>query len=408
MNLYGVLIFSEFPAQVAAAYDPRLRGTAYAVVRQNSESHKSAVWSVSHAAAARGVRPGMPVSAARRVCAGIEMIAHDEALQEATRAELGAALSRYSPAVAIRRSGTCVLDLSRTPFSRGGRLHEQARALQAAVCLAAGLGPPSVGIAASRLAAAIAARRAPESGIIICPVGGEEELVASCDTAALPGLSAACRERLRKYGLRTVAQVQRLPRRDFGVRFGAEGERLYALAHGLDTGETAAPAAPIEVETVLDRDTGDRDLLLQYLRRTVDRFCHRLRITGTAVHAARLVIRYTDNKRTQKTVGFAGDAVGYQPLVAAMTGAFDALCVRRVGIKSILMTGVRCEAASGQVELFESAWEGKQRDLGATIADVRQRMDFDALFSGADHAVQAIMNASRGDSLSRPKQETDE
>jgi DNA polymerase-4 len=388
MNLYGVLIFSDFAAQVAAAYDPRLRGTAYAVVRQNSESHKSAVWSVSHAAAARGVRPGMPVSAARQRCTAIEIVPCVEELLAAAAAELRRALLSYSPAVTVRRSGTCLLDLSRTPFSRGRRLYEQARALQTAVCLATGLERPAVGIASSRLTATIAAERATAGGVVICPAGGEEELVASCDTAALPGLSAACRERLRKYGLRSVAQVQRLPRRDLGVRFGAEGERLYALAHGIDTGETATPAAPIEVETMLDRDTSDRELLLQYLRRTVDRFCHCLRIKGLTVHTARLVIRYTDNKRTQKTVGLAGHAIGYQSLVAAMTGAFDTLCVRRVGIKSILMTGVRCEAAGGQVELFESAWEGKQRDLGEKIADVRQRMDFDALFSGADHAVR--------------------
>jgi DNA polymerase-4 len=389
-SLYCVLLFPEFPARVAAAYDPRLRGTAYAIVRQNCESHKSAVWSVSAVAAARGVRRGMPVAAARRVCTGIEIIAYDEALGEAARAELGATLLRYSPAVTVRRSGFCVLDLSRTPFSRNGRLQEQARALQAAVDGATALGPPSVGIAAGRLAAAIAARRAPQSGILICLAGGEEELVASCDTAALPGLSSACRGRLRKYGLRTVGQVQRLPRRDLGIRFGVEAERLYALAHGIDAGETAAKVAPIEAETVLDRDTCDRDLLLQYLRRTADRFCHNLRIKGMAAHAVRLIIRHTDGKRTQKTIGLGERAAGYLPLVAALTGAFDALCVRRVGIKSILLTCVRCEAASGQTELFESAWEGKQRQLGETIAAVRRRMDFDALFSGADHAVRGI------------------
>jgi hypothetical protein len=128
--------------------------------------------------------------------------------------------------------------------------------------------------------------------------------------------------------------------------------------------------------------------LLQYLRRTADRFCHNLRIKGMAAHAVRLIIRHTDGKRTQKTIGLGERAAGYLPLVAALTGAFDALCVRRVGIKSILLTCVRCEAASRQTELFESAWEGKQRQLGETIAAVRRRMDFDALFSGADHAVR--------------------
>ncbi|MBN1129744.1 MAG: hypothetical protein JXA71_12195 [Chitinispirillaceae bacterium] len=394
MELYGVLLFDEFPAQVAAAYDPKLRAAPYVVVRQSGESHKSVAWSVSGAARARGVHAGMALHVIRRDYGDVHIVPYCGELHEALRVELARVLLSYTPDVKVLRTGACRLDLSSTPFSRGGCSARQVAALQCTVASATGLARPAIGIAESRLAARIAARRALPCGSVICPAGGAAAMLARCETSVLPGLSAACRVRLRRYGLRYVSQVQTLPRRDLIGRFGPEGERLFALAHGINVAEAAPAAAPLQVETVLARDTGDRSLMLQYLRRTVDRFCHRLRVTGMTVHAARIMVRYTDNRRVQKTVGFGRGIAEYLPLVTAMTDAFDAVCVRRVGIKSILIAGTRCEALTGQQELFKSAWEEKQRNLGAKIAAVRQRLDFDTVFSGSDHAVHALSRGS--------------
>jgi hypothetical protein len=146
---------------------------------------------------------------------------------------------------------------------------------------------------------------------------------------------------------------------------------------------------PLRVETVLERDVNDRALLLQHLRRTVDRFCHEAKTAAQAVRRLCLVIRYTDGKTAQRTIEFVNGTGDYLALVQRVSETFDELYVRRVGIRSMTLQSRRLEPESGQTELFASAGQEKQRRLGASIAAVRERMDFDAVFTAADQQAHA-------------------
>jgi DNA polymerase-4 len=388
-SLFCSLVFDEFPAQVAAAYDPALRGRPYVVVRQSEESHKSVAWSVSARARALGAHAGQPLHELRKRFPGIESVAYSEDLHAAVRAELARVLERYTPEVEVTRRGACLLDLSRTPLARDLRPRAAAREIQEAIMGETGLERPAVGMAASALMARIMARLAQRGAVRICPSGREAEELDQCDTRMLPGLSAACRERLRKYGLNTVGQIGRLERPALRTRFGLEGETLYCMARGIDIKDVARAMPPLRVETVLDRDVNDRALLRQYLRRTVDRFCSEARAAARVVHRLCLVIRYTDGKAAQRTIDFVNGTGDYLALVRRASESFDELYARRVGIRSIVLQSRRLEPESGQTELFASDGQEKQRRLGASIAAVRERMDFDAVFTAADQQAHA-------------------
>jgi DNA polymerase-4 len=383
-KLYCVLRFESFPARVAAAYDPLLRDRPYVVVRQEGESHKSAVWSASAQARERGVVAGMPVHLMRKKFGAVDIVDYNEAHHAAALDELENLLLRYTPDVTVSRQGVCLLDLSRTPIGRIGLPEPVIATLQAEVSGRTGLGRPAAGLSASGVVAGILARLALPDGIRICQSGGETELLAGVETRMLPGLSHGCRERLRKYGLNTVGQVRRLDRIDLVKRFGGEGERLYRLVHGFDIKDSVAPPPPFFVETVLERDTADGDLLLQYLHRTVDRFCNLTRSARLAVKSAVLSIGYTDRKRAQKTVVFARETGDYQAIARCVERAFGELYCRRVGIRSLMLSGRRLEEDGGQTDLFASEWDDKQERLGASIARVRERGGFDAVFTGRD------------------------
>lgn len=384
-RLYCALRFDAFPARVAAAYDPKLRGRPYVVVRQGSGSHKSAVWSASALARERGIDAGMPVRLALKKCGAVDIVDYNEAHHAAARDELENLLLRYTPDVTVSRRGVCMLDVSRTPIGRRGAPGQAVAELQADVSGRTGLGRPAAGISASGVVAGVLARLAQPDGIRICPRGGEAELLAGVEARMLPGLSPGCRERLRKYGLHVVGQIRRLDRIDLVRRFGGEGERLYCLANGIDLKEQAVAPAPLFVETVLERDTADDDLLLQYLRRTVDRFCDRARSARLAVKSAVLSIVYTDRKRAQRTIGFARETVDYQAVARSVERAFGELYCRRVGVRSLMLSARRLEEDGGQTELFAGEWDEKQERLGASIARVRERDGFDAVFTGRDY-----------------------
>lgn len=386
-KLYCSLLFDSFIAQVAAVHDPLLRSRPYVVVRQGGESHKAVVWSASALAREHGIVAGMPLRLALKKCGAVETVHYDEAYHGVVRGELMGLLLRYTPDVAVSRQGRCRLDLSRTPFGGSGTLALAVRRMQKEVSAGTGLERPAAGLAASGVVAGILARLAFPDGIQICRCGGEAELLAGVETRMLPGLTKECRERLRKYGLKIVGQVQRLARADLLARFGGEGERLYCMANGIDIKDSAAagPAAPLFVETVFERDTGDGVLLQQYLRRTVDRFCHEVRSADLAVRSVLLSIRYTDRAVARKTIVFSRETDDYQTIARRVKTAFDGLYCRRVGLRSFAISGHRLEEDSGQTELFASEWDHKQERLGESIARARDRSGFDAVFSGGDY-----------------------
>jgi DNA polymerase IV len=388
-KLYGVLLFDSFAAQVEAVYNPLLRGRPYVVVRQGCGSHKSAVWSASAPARGLGIAAGMPVRLVREKYRNVEIVRCNDAYHDVVRGELERLLRRYTPDVSVSRQGVCLLDLSRTPVGGSGRLERAVTDLRDDVSGATGLSRPAAGLAASGVVAGILARMALPDGMRICQNGAEAELLASVETRILPGFSQGCRERLRRYGLKTVGQVRAIAKSDLLARFGGEGERLYHVARGIDVKNVGAAFdgdAPVSVETVLERDTGDGDLLLQYLHRTVDRFCHAARVSRLAVRSVLLSITYTDRKCAQKTVRLPRETSEYQALVRRVETAFAGLYCRRVGIRSIAMSGRGTDGqGSGQLDLFEGGWDDKQGQLGRSIARVRERSGFDAVFTGRDY-----------------------
>jgi DNA polymerase IV len=301
------------------------------------------------------------------------------------RGELERLLRDYTPDVTVSRQGTCLLDLSRTPAGRSRRPGTVIAKLQEELPEKTGLERPAAGLSASSVVARILARMAPSGGIMICQNGGEAELLARVETRMLPGLTPGCRERLRKYGLNVVGQVQRLDKDAIVARFGGEGERLYCMAHGIDVRNGAAGSGPLFVETVLERDTGDSALLLQYLHRTVDRFCHAARLAHLAVRSVLLSICYTDRKCARKTIVFSRETDDYLTIMRRVKAAFDGLYSRRVGLRSLAMSGRRLGEGSGQTELFAGEWDDKQGRLGGSIARVREQSGFDAVFTGGDY-----------------------
>ena len=88
-----------------------------------------------------------------------------------------------------------------------------------------------VGIAGSRLAALVAARRG--SGIAVVAPGDDREALASASLALLD-LPEPIRTKLERWGLRTLGDLAALPPRGVFERLGSDGLRLQRLAGGED------------------------------------------------------------------------------------------------------------------------------------------------------------------------------
>ncbi len=428
---WAVLEVENFAAQAIGALQPPLRDTAFAVIQQRGDHHKSALHSVSHRALEMGVTPGMPVFVLRRKFGRrVTVIRRDEASEAHLQGALASALSRWSPAIDLQFSrGTfaAVIDLAGTPAARlweGRQLGQKLRQHVERRCSIR----VGVGVAAGRLAARLVVRAGDADGVGVCTAAEEADLLRQMATDDLPGLAASCRERAALYGLNRVDQVLQLDRSALVRRFGRDdGLRLYGLVRGLEpvprvrstmnpvhgpqsmslhsgtqvmatsstvaaatTHDAATQALPclrndsFGAETVLEEDLNDDVALRQALRLTVDKTCHLLRSGGQVSQALTVRLMYTDNRSRQKTALLPTGSDEYGTLCRIADGLFHSLHTRRVALKSLAIRAGRTTPSTGQGDLFAGPAEARRQRLAEAITAIRQRMGFDAVGTARD------------------------
>jgi protein ImuB len=126
------------------------------------------------------------------------------------------------------------------PVSLGTALLEKARAHAAF---------PHVALAFTRTAALVLARAQP--GLTIVPPGREAESLAPLPLTALE-LDPERAELLRRWGLRRLGDLARLPARGLAERFGPDGPLLRRLARGEDATPLVPTPAAERFETALE------------------------------------------------------------------------------------------------------------------------------------------------------------
>jgi DNA polymerase-4 len=384
--LYCALDIASFPAQVIAAYHAPLRGRPFVVICQDEHSHKSSVVSCSVLAQQLGIECGMPMYLVSRRWPGVAVVQRDAVLEAACCEEIATVLYRYSPDIDVRGIGAHIVNLSRTPAQRTLRPQDIGAAICRDIMAAVPLCALAAGLGSNEAVARIMARKARPSGVRVCETGQEAQTIAGLDTTMLPGLSGQCRQKLVAYGLRRIGQVQKLSKDALVGRFGAEGEKLYSMANG-GTAQTVVGArctVPLRAETVLENDINDMDIIIQKVRHTVDKLCFLLKKDDVQAGRFTLTIRYSDNKKSQKTVALPHMTNDFLTMARYAQQAFGVLYLRRVALRSITLDTKDLRPDPCQTSLFETSWEHRQAAFARQIVKVRNENSFETVVSAAD------------------------
>ena len=198
----------------------------------------------------------------------------------------------FTPRVEARTPSPVLLDLHglgrlwTTPADLGQALvaTAAARAIEAQVALAF-----------TRVVALVLARARP--GLTIVPAGGEATALAPLPVALL-GLAPEREELLRRWGLRTIGELARLPAAGLAERFGAEGPRLVRLARGEDEGVLvrAPPAERFETTLELDWPVDGLEPLAFLLARVLEPLCAALVARGRKAASLALTLGLVDGR----------------------------------------------------------------------------------------------------------------
>lgn len=331
---------------------------------------RGVVLSADYRARTYGVRSGMPMSRARRLCPEAVLVPPDfEVFSEVSTAVMEV-FRRITPAVEPVSLDEAFLDVSGAvrqlgdPWQIAERLRATVHDEQAITC--------SVGIAASRSVAKIASRRAKPDGIL--RVGPDEvtSFLHPLDVGELWGVGERTREQLHRLGLFTVGDLAHTPvltlQRALGPRAGTH---LHRLAWGGDRGAAVVRDATVEPERSMGadetfaRDVDDRALITRELLRLSTKVAGRMRSAGVAGRTVTIRVRFADftTITRSRTLPEATDVT--REIHQAAVGLYDALGLQRVRLR---LVGVRVEGLVPRDQVHRQLLLG-QRDRGWTEAD---------------------------------------
>lgn len=374
----------DFAAQVLASWHSDLAGTAFAVVRQTRNGHKTLVHSCSMEASHAGVEPGMPLPILERRFPGIRVMPREERLEGLALEELSSILYGLTPDFRLKEDGTAMVDLTGTPILRQGPPEAACEALKARIRSALGFRRLAFGIAASKVAAQVMARKARPEGVLSVLGKDAREALAGIAPSCLPGLSPRCREAIRKYAISNIGQLIRMGREVLVTHFGREGEKLYAMIAGLDVDPVAPEDEVLDAETCLQKDIVDLDALHGFVRLTADQLVFRMRKTGSTTNRFTLEIQYADGKANRKSFQVPQVTQAFPIISEHALKVFGELATRRVSIKVLRLTAKTPKKEIGQQDLFQTGEQDRSEAIGRALDRIRSKHSFGAVLSASN------------------------
>src|SRR5436190_9026175 len=227
-----------FPLAARLRSEPELLNEAIAVVDGNGNN--AHVVAATRRARKKGIHAGLSLTQARSILPKLIARGRDASCERTAQESLLEVAETFSPRVEDAGDGLAFLDISGTErhFPSEEELGKAAiRAIEAT-----GL-PARIGIAASKLAARVAAEQ-PQTPTVVKP-GDEASFLAPLPLTRLsPQLEAAAM--LHRFGITSIGDLARLPENEIASRLGEIGRDLHFASRGIDPRPLIPRALPPE------------------------------------------------------------------------------------------------------------------------------------------------------------------
>ena len=375
-----------FFVEVCRQRQPELRSVDLLIVGGRRES-RGVVQSASYGARKFGVRSGMPIGQAARLCPNATFVKGEFAHYRQASNAVRAVIQRHAPVAVMTGLDEGYLDFSGTDLLYPVSLLAVAEQIRHEIQTATGL-DCSIGIGPNRMIAKIASDYAKPRAICEVRPGWERGFAAGLALAALPGVGPKTAKRLTERGLSQVAQIQDMPAAELERLVGRDEARsLIRRSEGRGGTALRSHDTPKSVsrETTFVHDLSSAEELDRVLLLLTARVAGQLRDDGLIAGAVVLKLRHSDfvtvTRRRALTVPTALDGELLTPARELFGPAFAAARARQQGIRLLGIAAVGLRA--GDVpDLFEAPARTRTRELTTAVDEVRARFGFHALHSG--------------------------
>lgn len=291
------LDLDAFFAAVEQRDKPSLRGKPVVV---GGLGARGVVATASYEARAFGVRSAMPAHEARRRCPHAAFLAGRFGAYREASSQVMAILRGLSPRVEPLSLDEAFVDLAaatRPVDPSPGGLRAVASELKQQVADATGGLRASVGVGSSKFIAKVATELGKPDGLYVVGPGEEVDLLRPLPVGVIPGVGPVTADKLRRIGLRTVADVQAIGLGELTQALGkAHGQALFDLAYARDDRpvEPERETKSISVEDTFETDLVNRAQLEVIIDDDARQVARRLSAAGLFARTVTIKVRQHD------------------------------------------------------------------------------------------------------------------
>ncbi len=383
-----------FFVSVEQALAPELYGKP--VIVGGRPDRRGVVASASYEARTFGIRAGMPLVQAYRLCPQAIFLEGSFPRYRDASARFMTILADFSPCLEPAGLDEAYLDVTGCEFYGSPRQ----LALKIKECIRKELSlVVSVGIAGCKAVAKIASDLGKPDGLVEVALGQEKDFLSPLPVGSLPGVGKKTEQTLKAMGITTIGQLAVLPLELVRSRLGVMGVMIHHYANGIDDREVEPPgkAKSISRETTFDRDTLDRTFLQAILRYLCERVGAELRDQNKQARSITLKLRYADfetiTRRLSSKEATDADEVIFAGVVKLLARA---LAGKRKPVR-LLGVGVSNLVGYGrQLHLFDSMPQ-RLGYLDKAIDRIRRKYGFTSIQTGRTFALKDMFASREGD-----------
>lgn len=380
---------ADFAVAVERTVDRRLRERPVIVAPEGVS--RAVVYDMSEEAYQAGVRKGMALRRAVRLCADVRILPPRPArYEQAMQALIRQALS-YSPLIEPGEAdGHLFVDVTGSgrlfgpPADVAWRLRRQARA-------ELGL-KPVWAVAPNKLVAKVATRLVKPDGEFIVPAGEEGRFLAPVPLHLIPGIDRRDLACLGDFNLRLAGQVAALGAEALQVPFGRRAVGLHEAVQGIDR----SPVRPVGqtppcvvVDHDFDEDAQRAPVIEGALYALVEKAGRDLRRRCLAARRVAVVLDFCDGRRCARQGSVRPASGNDLVLFEQACAALDLAWRRRVRIRHLRLVCDRLVFPPAQQELFpaQAGRDRRRAGLVSALDSIRERFGPDAIRVGRTLAV---------------------
>ena len=360
---------NAFFASIEQLDQPEWRGQPVAVT---NGAQGSCIITSSYEARAFGIKTGMRLYEAKRLCPGLIQAPARPQRYSAISRRIMTALEAITPDLEIFSVDEAFLDVTHCQRLLGDPI-TIARLTKQTVFDACGL-HCSIGVSGDKTTAKYAAKLQKPNGFTVIPPWEARDRLAGVPATDLCGIAGGIGRFLARYGAYTCGEVARLPISVLAQRFGNPGRRIWYMCQGADPEPVhTATKAPRSMGhgKVMPPRTQERETILTYLLHMAEKLGARLRRHELEAQHFFIGLRTEDwgwlGGKARLAHASADGLVIYQLGRRVLTDAWYGQAVAQIQV-----TALDPRPALQQLDLFQAP-DPKRRALHDALDEINQR-----------------------------------